>query len=191
MQNQALFNKYNTNNRHWDNHSSQGADTFGDFLLQNKFKGLILDAGCGSGRDTNLLASKGFDVLGIDNSEEEVRNAKENYPDLKFEVRNVENLDLKDESVGAIFCINTIHYVDEIKAVSEFIRLLKNGGYLYIHFNLEIKDVDGQIDYKREESEVLDLFHNFEILNKNHFSRTDREPVEHTHLILELILRLK
>ncbi|MFO7991598.1 MAG: class I SAM-dependent methyltransferase [Thermoplasmata archaeon] len=44
----------------------------------------IIDMGCGDGRDTAYLKSKGTDVVGIDLSKNMVRVARKKYPDCTF-----------------------------------------------------------------------------------------------------------
>ena len=43
----------------------------------------ILEVGCGSGRDANYLINNGFEVIGIDGSEEMLKKAEGSYPKLK------------------------------------------------------------------------------------------------------------
>lgn len=45
--------------------------------------GIILDLGCGTGNITQLLANRGFDMIGIDNAEEMLTIAIEKQDDLK------------------------------------------------------------------------------------------------------------
>ena len=85
--------------------------------------------------------------------------------------------------------INVIHYVDKLRAINEIKRILKDKGYFFIHFNLKIVDKEGKIDYMHEEKEIIDLIKDFEIVSKNIFERVDTKPIEHTHKIMELILR--
>ena len=42
----------------------------------------ILDIGCGSGRDLQALLDAGYDAIGIDATQEMLREAKANYPAL-------------------------------------------------------------------------------------------------------------
>jgi SAM-dependent methyltransferase len=54
------------------------ADYVQQLLKKNKIdKGLLLELGCGTGSMTRRLASKGFDMIGIDNSEEMLSIARE------------------------------------------------------------------------------------------------------------------
>jgi len=54
------------------------ADYVQHLLKKNKIdKGLLLELGCGTGSMTRRLSSKGFDMIGIDNSEEMLSIARE------------------------------------------------------------------------------------------------------------------
>lgn len=188
MQNIDLYEKYK-NGRHWENHPTIYAEDFSNFLKKINFKELIVDIGCGNGRDIHVFSKHGFLVQGIDISEEEIILAKQNSPKLHFRIGDVENLNFQDESVGAFFMINVIHYVNKKKSINEIFRSLKSGGYLFIHFNLEIKDKAGNVDYEDSEKNILNLVSDFRIINKKIFERTDKNPFEHKHKILQLILQ--
>lgn len=188
MQSQKLYQKY-ANGRHWEKHPTIYAETFAGFLNSVNFKGLIVDIGCGNGRDVDVFSKLGFDTLGIDNFKEEVDSDKKKFPELKFEVQDAENLNFKDDSAGAFFMINVIHYVDKEKTIQEIFRALKPNGYFFVHFNIDIKDSGGRVDYHQDQDDILRLVSKFEIIRQNLFERTDCQPIEHKHKILELILQ--
>ena len=62
MQEQQLYDKY-SEGKHWENHPIIYAERFSDFLKQKNFQGLIIDFGCGTGRDVDFFSKKGFNVL--------------------------------------------------------------------------------------------------------------------------------
>ncbi|MFA5259306.1 MAG: class I SAM-dependent methyltransferase [Candidatus Pacearchaeota archaeon] len=188
MKSQKLFDKYN-DGQHWKDHSTAYSEKFADFLRNKNLNNRLIDAGCGNGRDVQVLNSAGFNVVGIDYSKKEIELAKKNFPSLKFEVQNIEKMKFKDNSISAFFCINIMHYVDQEKAINEFYRTLENKGYIFIQFNLEIKDKNENIDYKNSEKNILRLVSGFKIIKKEIVYRTDKTPIEHTHKILELILQ--
>ncbi len=188
MHARKLFIKYQKG-RHWEKHPLIYAEKFAKFLKNKSFSGIILDVGCGTGRDVNIF-SKYFNSMGIDYSEKEIKLAKKNFPKCKFVVQNAEKLKFKEKTISAIHCINVIHYLDENKAFKEFYRVLKTEGYIFIHFNLEIKDnKTGKLDYFKKEKDILKLISNFKIVNRKIFKRVDSIPRKHTHIILELILQ--
>lgn len=188
MWSQKLFDKY-LRGRHWEKHPTIYAKYFANFLDDKKFQGLLVDIGCGSGRDVNVFNKRKFNVKGIDYSKKEILLAQNNFPHCNFEIQNAEKLDFANDSVGALYMINVIHYTDKEKVMSEFFRVLRQCGYIFIHFNLEIKDEDDNIDYKQNEEEVLNLISKFKIIEKNILNRADTTPKVHTHKIMELILQ--
>jgi len=188
MKQKQLYEKYKKG-KHWKNHPKIYAKEFAEFLKDNNFQGFLVDLGCGNGRDVNIFQKEGFNVLGIDISEEVIKKASETFPNCKFEVQDIEKLNFNDNSVGAYLMINVIHYVNMEKALKEILRTLDDKGFLFIHFNLSITDDKGNIDYEQNEDEIMNLISNFEILDKKIFERIDEKPKKHIHKILQLILR--
>lgn len=188
MKSKELYQKY-SDGRHWEKHPILYAENFAEFLKKVNLCGLLVDVGCGSGRDVNVFSRLGFNALGIDNSKDEIENCKKKYPKLKFEIQNAECLKFKDNLIDAYFMINVIHYVNKEKAIKEMFRTLKPEGYLLIHFNIEIIDKNGNRDYHQDQKEILKLISKFKIIKQNLFERVDFLPVEHKHKILELILQ--
>ncbi|WP_405058818.1 class I SAM-dependent methyltransferase [Kribbella sp. NBC_01505] len=95
--------------------------------------GPIADLGCGTGRVTSHLAQDGLDVFGIDLSPGMVEVAREAYPDLRFEVGSIFELDLKDgELAGALLWYSLVHTPREQlpAAFAEVFRVLQPGGHL-------------------------------------------------------------
>jgi SAM-dependent methyltransferase len=98
---------------------------------------IILDIGSGTGHHVNLLKEKGINnVIGIDNSEEMVKKAKENYPNYDFiqgDIMNANNF--QPYSFTHILCLYfTIYYMkDKQQFFKRCFDLLMGGGYLVIH----------------------------------------------------------
>jgi SAM-dependent methyltransferase len=188
MKEKVLYEKYSSG-KHWENHPTIYAESFLKFLKQKSFSGLLVDLGCGNGRDVNFFRKNGLNVKGIDINEKEISIAKKNLPDLCLEIQDIEKLAFTNNSIGAFFMINVIHYIDKGKSLKEVYRKLKKKGYFFIHFNIEIKDNKGNIDYSQQEGEILSLIKDFKIIKKRIFNRIDIKPIEHTHKIMELILQ--
>ena len=49
----------------------------------------VIDLGCGTGTIVGYLARRGFEVLGIDNSENMLEVAKTNHPEIQFMKMNI------------------------------------------------------------------------------------------------------
>ncbi len=188
MQSKELYQKY-AGGRHWEKHPTVYAERFVAFLKKHNFDGLIVDLGCGNGRDLAVFSKLGFDALGVDNSKKEIESNKNRLPELNFEVQDVEKLLFKNNSVDAFFMINVIHYVDKEKAMREIYRTLKHQGYFFIHFNIDIIDKNGNVDYHHDSEDILKLVSSFKIIHQKLFERIDPQPVEHKHTIMELILQ--
>ena len=139
MQSQQLYDKY-VEGRHWEKHPTVYAERFVDFLKKKKNSGMIIDVGCGNGRDVEIFADAGFKTLGIDYAKEEIAKTQQKFPQLKFEVMNVEKLKFQDNSIDAFFMINVIHYVNKEKALQEIFRTLKQKRYFFIHVKMRLAD---------------------------------------------------
>jgi len=191
MENQELYDKY-LHTRHWDSRPAVTASVFAIFLLQHKFNEMVVDLGCGSGRDVEKMASFGLNVLGVDKCEQEVRAASLRYPNLHFLAYNIEDRLFAANSVGAFHAVNVFHYVNQPRAIAEIRRTLRPGGWLFIHFNLVITDLEqDHVDYQQSEEEILALVQGFQVEQQVTFTREDQQPFLHRHSILQLILRKK
>lgn len=188
MESKSLYQKY-ANGRHWEKHPIIYAKNFASFLKSANFKGLIVDIGCGNGRDVDIFSKLGFNSLGVDISKEEVISNKKEFPALMFDVQDVEKLKFKEDSIDAFFMINVIHYVNKEIAIQEIFRTLKPKGYFFVHFNIEIVDKTRKVDYYHNPKDVLKLVSRFKIIQQKLFERVDSQPIEHKHKIMELILQ--
>ena len=101
----------------------------------------ILDIGCGTGDLTYSIRKTGATVLGIDSSQEMIERAKEKYPDIPFQVKDV--LELSEEKKGmekydAVFSNAVLHWVkDAGLALSQIHAVLKPGGRFVAEFGAE------------------------------------------------------
>ena len=93
--------------------------------------GPVADVGCGPGYVTGYLHDAGVDAFGIDLSPEMIAIARRDYPDLRFEVGTMTDLDLTDDSVvGIVAFWSVIHVPDDaVPGVFEqFRRVLRPQG---------------------------------------------------------------
>ncbi len=99
----------------------------------------VLDLGCGSGRHTIFLAQQGFEVYGIDISEEGIRKTSSHLKKhgLKAHLKVGDiylRLPYSDNFFDAIVCIHTLHHND-IEGIERLImelkRILKQKGLLF------------------------------------------------------------
>ncbi|WP_414837568.1 class I SAM-dependent methyltransferase [Candidatus Nanosalina sp. VS9-1] len=102
-------------------------------FIEKAQNGKVLDAGCGPGRDSQLLSDKGFDVTGVDLSEEMIEIAEKKSGD--FHVMDVRDLDFDDASFDAVLVNQLLVFFkgeERRKAFSELSRVLKSGGTLFL-----------------------------------------------------------
>lgn len=94
----------------------------------------ILDLGCGTGQLTDKLASRGANVVGIDNSAEMIAKARQNYPLLQFEIANAQSFQF-DQPFDAVFSNAVLHWIKAPDAVISCVRqALKPGGRFVAEF---------------------------------------------------------
>jgi ubiquinone/menaquinone biosynthesis C-methylase UbiE len=110
-------------------------------LLKNSAPGgkalSCLDAGCGPGFFSILLAQEGHTVTAVDYSEEMLRRARDNFLEIGVEVStlrgDVQSLPFQDESFDYIVSRNLIWNLEHPEnAYREWMRLLRPGGRLLI-----------------------------------------------------------
>jgi SAM-dependent methyltransferase len=108
-------------------------------LVRDAGGGPVADVGCGPGYVTDYLHDAGLDVFGIDLSPEMVAIARRDYPQLRFEVGTMTDLDLPDDSVvGLVAFWSVIHVPDHaVPGVFEqFRRVLRPRGALLVGFHV-------------------------------------------------------
>ena len=66
-------------------------DYIRDLLAENGIgEGILLDLACGTGTMSLLLSEKGYDVIGVDASEEMLSQAQEKKMETKFKDRDLD-----------------------------------------------------------------------------------------------------
>ncbi len=107
----------------------------------------VLELGCGTGTMSILLNKRGFDVIGIDNSEEMLSIAMQKTAESDAEVLYLHQ-DMREfelyGTVGAVFCIcDSINYLTDSKDVVKTFKLVNNylypGGIFVFDFNTDYK----------------------------------------------------
>lgn len=97
----------------------------------------VLDAGCAYGRDANEFFERGFDVIGVDLSEELLAKGHDKFPNLTLKHMDVRKLDFPKDSFEGIWCNAVLFHLtdpDMVKTLKEFHRVLKKDGILYTSF---------------------------------------------------------
>ncbi|MBX3423882.1 MAG: class I SAM-dependent methyltransferase [Pirellulaceae bacterium] len=86
----------------------------------------ILDAGCGDGRYSQYLRSRGYaNIMAVD------LFAKSPVDDLPYRSASIDALPFENESFDVVFSNSVVYYADPPgRALAEFARVLKPGGTL-------------------------------------------------------------
>lgn len=105
------------------------------FLKQIPLGALILDLGCGSGRDTKAFLELGYKVEAVDGSSELCRRASE-FTGIPVKQMLFQVLDSVETYDGIWACASILHLPkEELKVTLHRIqRALKPGGILYTSF---------------------------------------------------------
>lgn len=89
----------------------------------------VLDAGCGPGYVAACAELLGASATGIDFSQAMIDAARGAFPNIRFQVGDVEELPFPDRSFDAVLSnIVLFHVVDPDRAMSEAIRVMTDGG---------------------------------------------------------------
>ena len=108
-------------------------------LVRDAGGGPVADVGCGPGYVTRHLHDLGVDAFGIDLSPEMIAIARRDYPDLRFEVGTMTDLDLADDSVAGVLAFwSVIHVPDHAVpgVFAQFRRVMRPGGPLLVGFHV-------------------------------------------------------
>lgn len=92
--------------------------------------GILLDLGCGTGNVTELLASAGFDMIGIDNSEEMLDMAMEKRAesghDILYLLQDMREFELYGTVKGVVSICDSMNYILEEEDLLDVFRLVHN-----------------------------------------------------------------
>jgi len=111
-----------------------------DQILKGRYApdAIILDAGCGTGRNLKWFYDNSFSFYGVDANASSIESAKEKYPKLSdnFSVQNLDVLSFKNNKFDHIICSAVLHFAQNtshfLNMFSELVRVLKPGGSLCI-----------------------------------------------------------
>ena len=98
----------------------------------------ICDLGCGPGHLAAHLNSLGAEVLGIDLSPGMIAEAEKRYPHIEYRVGNMLQLELPDDSLGAIAAFYSVIHIerdDLDQATAEMHRVIIPGGFALLAFH--------------------------------------------------------
>jgi ubiquinone/menaquinone biosynthesis C-methylase UbiE len=158
----------------------------------------ILDLGCGTGRHVLYLADLGFEVYGLDVSEEAIETAKillkERNLHAELDARSMhERLDYEDRFFDAVICIRVLNHgkIEDIReTIGEIERILRPGGLVYVtvrkkvtkDMRLPFREISPRtyIPLEGKEKGIIHYMFNKELLRKEFRNfRLHRLSIEH------------
>ena len=142
----------------------------------------ILDLGCGDGKYSFFIGREGYDVLGIDISQEGIKIANNHkklnkIENVNFKVADIANPKLPQNSFDAISLINSYHCLtakQRIKGLNEIKKILKKGGLIFISAlflkdqacpRIRWKEIE-ENTFEDEEGKIFHFFTEKEIKNE-------------------------
>lgn len=128
------------------------SDIQDSFLKYLEPGSLILDFGCGSGRDSKYFISKGFKVEASDGSDEMVRIASETAG-IPVKKMLFNELDEEEKYDGIFACASILHvpYSELADIFTRIKRAVKKNGVVYVSFKY------GEFEGYRHERYFTDL----------------------------------
>ena len=93
----------------------------------------VLDVGCGTGYGTALLSRQARSAVGVDRSRSALRWARKRYPNVRYRVMDVHQLDFPNDSFDFILSSeNFEHLAHQAAHVAELARILRPSGLCLI-----------------------------------------------------------
>ena len=115
-------------------------------------KGLVADLGCGTGAITELLAKNGYDMIGIDNSEEMLSIAREKLEDYEesdprrgilYLLQDMRQMELYGTVDAVVSICDSMNYITEEEDLLQVFQLVNNylekDGLFVFDLNTEYK----------------------------------------------------
>lgn len=110
-------------------------------------EGLVLDLGCGTGSLTEILAAKGYDMIGADGSAEMLEIAMEKKAqsghDILYLLQDMREFELYGTVRAVVSVCDCVNYITDEKELEQVFRLVNNyldpEGIFIFDFNTEYK----------------------------------------------------
>ncbi len=111
-----------------------------DQILKERYASddVILDAGCGSGRNLKWFYENEFSSYGVDINASRIKAAKENYPkqESHFSVQNLDALNFEDNTFDHVICSAVLHFAQNtqhfLNMFSELVRVVHVNGTIFV-----------------------------------------------------------
>ena len=109
--------------------------------------GLVVELGCGTGAMTEILAGYGYDMIGVDNSEDMLELAMDKKiasgHDILYLLQDMREFELYGTVRAAVSVCDSVNYITEPEELTEVFRLVNNYldpcGVFIFDFNTDYK----------------------------------------------------
>ncbi len=154
------------------------------FIERLPENGEVLDAGCGPGRDAQILSDRGFDVTGVDLSRDMIKQAEDKDGD--FHVMDVRDLEFEDEAFDGVLANQLLVFFEgeeREEAFNELSRVLKSGGELFLGLKegedsfVREKYGSSIIQYPMTDEEARQLLSDFKVHRIDKTDTKGEQPV--------------
>ena len=133
--------------------------------------GIVLDLGCGTGTMTEILAGYGYDMIGVDNSEDMLELAMEKRiesgHDILYLLQDMREFELYGTVSAAVSVCDSVNYVTEPEDLEEVFRLVNNyldpNGIFLFDFNTDYKyrEIMGDCTIAEDRGECSFIWNNY------------------------------
>lgn len=155
----------------------------------------LLDIGCGSGEPiANYFIKNGIIVTGLDFSSEMIKIAQRRFPNNKWIVQDMRDLNL-DSTYNAIIAWNSFFHLnpqDQMNVISKFSQHVRDGGFLLMTIGPENGEAIGSVNGMEVYHSSFNQAEYEQILNENGFKlleykANDHECQKHSILLAQKI----
>lgn len=132
--------------------------------------GLVLDLGAGTGEMTRRLRDLGFDMIGVDNSEEMLmiaKNKEEGKEDILYLCQDMREFELYGTVRAVVSVCDCVNYILDGKELTEVFKLVNNyldpKGLFVFDFNTKYKyrDVIGECTIAENREDASFIWENY------------------------------
>ena len=133
--------------------------------------GLVLDLGCGTGSLTELLAKAGYDMIGVDSSEDMLEIAMEKQRssglDILYLLQDMREFELYGTVRAVVGICDSLNYILEYEELVQVFRLVNNyldpGGVFIFDMNTEYKyrEILGENTFAEDREDSSFIWDNF------------------------------
>lgn len=162
---------------------------------------IVLDVGCGEGKNAAYLADRGATVRAVDVSEAALRNAGTAFPPhsrLTYELADACDLHPLPSSIDIVIAYGLLHCLESLHEIETIVRELKlatrpGGHHVICAFNSRSQDLRAHPDFEPTllaHSQLLSLYSDWRILASTDADLREVHPnnnIEHAHSITRLI----